>query len=150
MRIGAFIDENVGIFNGVKSEPRSFDLLDGLLNLQVYRLSSWRVAMDEINYRRFFDINGLAAIRMEDPAMFEETHRLLFRLISQGNVPGLRVDQAGGLYHPCAYLNMLQRGCYPPAAGRHRTTGHRSCGTSPRPGSSFPGASRSVPHGQRV
>lgn len=124
--IGAFIDENVGIFNGVKSEPRSFDLLDGLLNLQVYRLSSWRVAMDEINYRRFFDINGLAAIRMEDPAVFEETHRLLFRLISQGNVTGLRVDHADGLYHPCAYLNMLQRGCYihlrqdaVPAAGGH-------------------------------
>jgi (1->4)-alpha-D-glucan 1-alpha-D-glucosylmutase len=111
-RIGAFIDENVRLFNGVKGEARSFDLLDRLLNLQVYRLSFWRVAADEINYRRFFDTNSLAAIRMEDPAVFEETHRLLFRLISQGSVTGLRVDHADGLYHPCAYLNMLQRWCY--------------------------------------
>ena len=66
-RISGFIGETVGIFNGIKGDPRSFDLLDRLLRDQVYRLSFWRVATEEINYRRFFDINGLSAIRMEDP-----------------------------------------------------------------------------------
>ena len=72
------------IFNGIKGDPRSFDLLDRLLGDQVYRLSYWRVATEEINYRRFFDINGLSAIRMEDPDVFRETHALLFRLIREG------------------------------------------------------------------
>ena len=67
-----FITENVRLFNGTPGDPRSFDLLDGLLNDQVYRLAYWRVAGEEINYRRFFDINELAAIRMEDPRVFAE------------------------------------------------------------------------------
>src|SRR5262249_1581354 len=71
-----FITENVRLFNGTPGAPRSFDLLDGLVHDQVYRLAYWRVAGEEINYRRFFDINELAAIRMEDPRVFAETHRL--------------------------------------------------------------------------
>ncbi len=76
-----FIDENMRIFNGEKGEPRSLDLLDSLISQQVYRLSNWRVATEEINYRRFFDINDLAAIRMEDPVVFRDTHRLVCKLI---------------------------------------------------------------------
>jgi (1->4)-alpha-D-glucan 1-alpha-D-glucosylmutase len=64
--IRRFLEDNVSIFNGMRGEPRSFDLLDTLLNAQVYRLAHWRVAAEEINYRRFFDVNDLAAIRMED------------------------------------------------------------------------------------
>ncbi|HEY5514058.1 MAG TPA: alpha-amylase family glycosyl hydrolase, partial [Geomonas sp.] len=102
--IAGFIAENVAIFNGTKGEPHSFDLLDGLLRVQVYRLSYWRVATDEINYRRFFDINGLAAIRMEDPAVYEQTHQLLFRLIREKKVTGVRIDHVDGLYDPLTYL----------------------------------------------
>jgi (1->4)-alpha-D-glucan 1-alpha-D-glucosylmutase len=106
------IEENVRIFNGEKGNPRSFDLLDELLNEQAYRLSHWRVAMEEINYRRFFDINELAAIRMENPDVFKEAHRLIFELIREGKVTGLRVDHPDGLYNPAEYFYQLQRSCF--------------------------------------
>jgi (1->4)-alpha-D-glucan 1-alpha-D-glucosylmutase len=115
--IAGFIEENLAIFNGTKGEPHSFDLLDRLLQDQVYRLSYWRVATEEINYRRFFDINGLAAIRMEDPAVFEQTHALLFRLIRERKVTGVRIDHVDGLYDPLTYLQQLQRCCYLQLAG---------------------------------
>jgi len=109
--IAGFIGENVAIFNGSKGDARSFDLLDALLREQVYRLSYWRVATEEINYRRFFDINGLAAIRMENPAVFQQTHALLFRLIAERKVTGVRLDHVDGLYDPLSYLCQLQQGC---------------------------------------
>lgn len=109
--IRVFIDLNVTIFNGSKGEPASFDLLDDLLRQQVYRLSHWRVATEEINYRRFFDINELAAIRMESPAVFTETHRLVLRLVREGKVTGLRVDHMDGLYNSTDYLGRLQKEC---------------------------------------
>src|SRR5437870_3979979 len=107
-----FITENVRLFNGTPGDPRSFDLLDGLLNDQVYRLAYWRVAGEEINYRRFFDINELAAIRTEDPRVFAETHRLIFRLVREGTVTGLRIDHPDGLYAPGEYFRRLQRASY--------------------------------------
>jgi len=105
-----FVDANVAIFNGTPGDPRSFDMLDALLDAQVYRLAYWRVAGEEINYRRFFDINELAAIRMEVPEVFAAAHRLLFRLIRDGVVTGLRVDHPDGLYRPAEYFRRLQRG----------------------------------------
>ncbi|HEX8951491.1 MAG TPA: malto-oligosyltrehalose synthase, partial [Polyangia bacterium] len=108
-RIAAFVDENVRIYNGTPGEPRSFDLLDELLDHQAYRLAYWRVAGEEINYRRFFDINSLAAIRMEDERVFGDTHRLVFRLVREGKVTGLRIDHPDGLYAPSAYFRRLQR-----------------------------------------
>ncbi|GLI36507.1 malto-oligosyltrehalose synthase [Geobacter hydrogenophilus] len=110
--IKEFIDENVRIFNGEKGNPRSFDLLDGLLRQQVYRLAHWRTATDEINYRRFFDINALGAIRMENLRVFEETHRLVLELVREGTVTGLRIDHADGLYDPTDYFRRLQRACF--------------------------------------
>lgn len=110
--IKAFIDENIRIFNGTKGKTESFDHLDKLLNSQIYRLSHWCVATDEINYRRFFDINDLAAIRMEYPGVFTETHKLIFRLIREGKVTGLRVDHPDGLYNPSEYFQNLQRNCF--------------------------------------
>ncbi|MDQ1272690.1 MAG: (1-_4)-alpha-D-glucan 1-alpha-D-glucosylmutase [Planctomycetota bacterium] len=110
--IKAFIDENIRIFNGTKGKTESFDHLDKLLNSQIYRLSHWCVATDEINYRRFFDINDLAAIRMEYPGVFTETHKLIFRLIREGKVTGLRVDHPDGLYNPSEYFQKLQRNCF--------------------------------------
>jgi (1->4)-alpha-D-glucan 1-alpha-D-glucosylmutase len=103
------VEETVRIFNGKRGDPRSFDLLDRLLDEQAYRLAYWRVAAEEINYRRFFDVNELAAIRMEDPAVFRETHRLILRLVEDGKVTGLRLDHPDGLYDPPSYFRALQR-----------------------------------------
>ena len=110
--IAEFIDGNVAIFNGTKGESQSYDLLDALLREQVYRISHWRVATEEINYRRFFDINSLGAIRVEDPVVFEETHRLVFRLVESGKINGLRIDHADGLHDPEDYIRRLQSGCF--------------------------------------
>ncbi len=109
--VRAFIDDTVALFNGVKGQPASFDRLDALLGAQAYRLSFWQVAADDINYRRFFDINTLAAIRMEEPAVFEEAHRLIFAFVRAGRVTGLRIDHPDGLYAPGEYLRQLQRRC---------------------------------------
>lgn len=103
-----FIDANVAHFNGRPGEPKSFDLLDELLQDQAYRLSFWRVAADEINYRRFFDVNELAAVCMERPEVFEKTHALVLRLLDDGLLEGLRIDHADGLYDPTGYLRQLQ------------------------------------------
>lgn len=111
-KIKDFIHENVTIFNGIKGTHESFNLLDNLLNQQIYRLSQWSVATEEINYRRFFDINDLAAIRMENPFVFKETHTLIFKLIREGKVTGLRVDHPDGLYNPSEYFQRLQRNCF--------------------------------------
>jgi (1->4)-alpha-D-glucan 1-alpha-D-glucosylmutase len=97
--------------NGRPGDPRSFDTLDQLLNAQSYRLAFWRVAAEEINYRRFFDINDLAAIRMEVPEVFEATHQLLLELVREGAVTGLRIDHPDGLYLPREYFEKLQRHC---------------------------------------
>jgi (1->4)-alpha-D-glucan 1-alpha-D-glucosylmutase len=110
--IRAFLDENVRFFNGTKGEPRSFDLLDTLLADQAYRLAHWRVAAEEINYRRFFDVNELAAIRTENATVFVATHQLILRLLAEGKVTGLRLDHVDGLYDPVSYLHRLQQAAY--------------------------------------
>lgn len=99
---------NVAAYNGTKGDSASFDRLDALLNEQSYRLASWRVASEEINYRRFFDINELAAIRTEEAKVFQESHQLIFRLLKEGLVTGLRIDHVDGLYDPEHYLIQLQ------------------------------------------
>jgi (1->4)-alpha-D-glucan 1-alpha-D-glucosylmutase len=96
-------------FNGERGVSASFDALDRLLSSQSYRLASWRVAVEEINYRRFFDINDLAAIRMEATSVFDRTHALVFRLIDDKRVNALRLDHTDGLYDPRAYFEALQR-----------------------------------------
>lgn len=108
-RVCEHIERNVEIFNGTASEPRSFDRLDALLERQPYRLSFWRVATQEINYRRFFDVNELAAVRVEQPAVFEETHRMIMRFLREGKLNGLRIDHVDGLRAPAGYFRDLQR-----------------------------------------
>jgi (1->4)-alpha-D-glucan 1-alpha-D-glucosylmutase len=103
-----FLAENLRLLNGDKDSPRSFDLLDALVSNQAYRLAYWRVAGEEINYRRFFDINQLAAIRMEQPAVFQEAQQKIFDLVSSGAVTGLRIDHVDGLYDPQGYLAQWQ------------------------------------------
>lgn len=101
--------ETVIALNGEPGDPQSFDALDEILDRQYYRLSSWRVAAEEINYRRFFAINTLAAIRQEEEPVFQESHRLLFALIAEGKVDGVRIDHPDGLWDPATYFRTLQR-----------------------------------------
>jgi (1->4)-alpha-D-glucan 1-alpha-D-glucosylmutase len=110
--VRSFVQERVREVNGEKGNCRSFELLDELLNDQAYRLAYWRVATEEINYRRFFDINDLAAIRMEDPLVFQATHPLILKWIRQGKVTGLRADHPDGLRDPPQYFMRLQRGAF--------------------------------------
>jgi (1->4)-alpha-D-glucan 1-alpha-D-glucosylmutase len=97
-------------WNGKEGEPESVNRLDHLLSVQSYRLAHWKIGMEEINFRRFFDINDLVGLRVEDPRVFEARHRLIFSLIREGKVTGLRVDHIDGLYDPLKYLQRLQEG----------------------------------------
>jgi (1->4)-alpha-D-glucan 1-alpha-D-glucosylmutase len=107
-----FVDENVCTFNGVSGRPETFALLDNLLSEQLFRLSFWKVATEEINYRRFFNINQLLSVRVEDEDVFRRTQSLIFALIGSGHFTGLRIDHIDGLYDPKRYLARL-RGRYP-------------------------------------
>jgi (1->4)-alpha-D-glucan 1-alpha-D-glucosylmutase len=93
--------------------------LHALLERQAYRLAYWRVAADDINYRRFFDVNDLAALRQEDAEVFEATHDLVLRLAADGKVDGLRIDHSDGLHDPAQYFKRLQQG-YAARGGRGR------------------------------
>ncbi|MEY4544786.1 MAG: hypothetical protein RL685_981, partial [Pseudomonadota bacterium] len=101
-------DRAIERLNGLPGDAASFDALDRLLSEQSYRLASWRVAVQEINYRRFFDVNSLVALRMEERPVFERAHALLFQLLQRGLVQGLRLDHTDGLYDPLAYFESLQ------------------------------------------
>lgn len=103
------IEQALDEFQGEPGNSRSFDPLHQLLNAQMYRLSYWRVAGEEINYRRFFDINDLAAIRIELPEVFEAAHGLIFELMREDAVTGLRLDHPDGLWNPREYFQSLQR-----------------------------------------
>ena len=105
-----------GAIDGVLAEKNpseaghgDIEFLDAFLQEQNYRLAYWRVAREEINYRRFFDVNELAAIRMEDPRVFDATHGLVLDLVAKGAVSGLRLDHTDGLYEPQAYFRLLQQ-----------------------------------------
>jgi (1->4)-alpha-D-glucan 1-alpha-D-glucosylmutase len=123
-QVQAAIEKALGQINGMPGDPRSFDALDALLNDQSYRLAFWRVAAEEINYRRFFDVNDLASLRMERPEVFDATHVLLLELVNKRAVSGLRIDHPDGLYLPDEYFEKLQRrsgealGTTMPADGR--------------------------------
>ena len=103
-----FIEENVQEINGIPGEPDSFNELHEIIKGQPYRLAYWRVAADDINYRRFFDINDLAALRMENQAVFDATHRFILHLLKDGKLNGLRIDHPDGLYNPAQYFQRLQ------------------------------------------
>jgi (1->4)-alpha-D-glucan 1-alpha-D-glucosylmutase len=109
--IARFLAENLQLLNGKAGESASFDLFHHLLETQAYRLAFWRVASDEINYRRFFDINDLAGLRMENDEVFDATHPLLLRLVKEGKLDGLRLDHPDGLYDPEAYFCKLVEEC---------------------------------------
>jgi malto-oligosyltrehalose synthase len=92
----------------LRGDAGSPDQLHALLERQHYRLAWWQTAADEINWRRFFDINELVAVRVEDPAVFEATHATLFRLYADGLVDGVRIDHIDGLADPAGYCRALR------------------------------------------
>ena len=103
-----YLQERLREFNGTSDYPADTALLHELLEAQAYRLAYWRVASDEINYRRFFDIDELASLRMENTQVFEATHALVMTLIAEGKLQGLRIDHPDGLYDPAQYFTRLQ------------------------------------------
>ena len=103
--IAACIAGAVTLINGNPADPASFEELHELIKAQTFRLANWRVASDDINYRRFFDTNDLAGICVENEAVFEGTHRLVLSLMADGKVDGLRIDHPDGLYNPANTLN---------------------------------------------
>ena len=102
------LEETLRFFNGTAGEPKSFDPLDHLLANQPYRLAHWKIAAEESNYRRFFDINNLVSLQVTDPQVFDARHARILQLVKEGKVTGLRVDHIDGLYDPLGYLHRLQ------------------------------------------
>jgi (1->4)-alpha-D-glucan 1-alpha-D-glucosylmutase len=103
-----FVLRNVVELNGAAGNTRSFDELHEIIKTQSYRLAYWRVAVDDINYRRFFDINDLAGLRMENQRVFDATHQFIGELLGSGKVNGLRIDHPDGLFDPEQYFERLQ------------------------------------------
>jgi (1->4)-alpha-D-glucan 1-alpha-D-glucosylmutase len=106
--IAACIAQAVELINGDPADPASFEELHELIKAQAFRLANWRVAADDINYRRFFDTNDLAGICMENEKVFNATHRFVLNLMAEGKVDGLRVDHPDGLYDPAEYFERLR------------------------------------------
>ncbi|HET9100960.1 MAG TPA: malto-oligosyltrehalose synthase, partial [Acidobacteriaceae bacterium] len=102
------LEDIIEEYNGVPGQPESFDLLHELLEQQPYRLSYWRTAMQEINYRRFFDINDLIGLRMEYEPLFRAAHVKLIELAEKGAIDGVRLDHIDGLLDPQQYLLQLR------------------------------------------
>src|SRR5947208_231319 len=113
-----FIGRNIKKINGTPGDSSSFDTLHELIKAQAYRLAYWRVAADDINYRRFFDVNDLAGLRQENETVFLQTHEFVLQLLREGKIDGLRVDHPDGLYDPKQYFERVQ--------GAERKDGGRS------------------------
>ncbi|GGE36722.1 hypothetical protein GCM10007276_12740 [Agaricicola taiwanensis] len=107
------INRAVEVINGTPGVAESFGVLHRLLEEQPYRLAHWRIASSDINYRRFFDINGLAGLRIEEPELFAKAHETVFRLVKDGHIHGLRIDHIDGLADPAAYTRALQEALGP-------------------------------------
>src|SRR4051812_22404900 len=109
-QVASAIEATSSKMNGIPGEPESFDALHDLIKNQAFRLAYWRVAADDINYRRFFDVNDLAAVRQENEAVFTQTHEFVLQLLREERVDGLRIDHPDGLYNPLQYFLRLQSG----------------------------------------
>ncbi|MGF1457566.1 MAG: malto-oligosyltrehalose synthase [Leptolyngbyaceae cyanobacterium] len=119
--VQAFIEDNLAIFNGTRSPAteaeaqdaasatRDFGLLDALLSEQFFRLSFWKVGAEELNYRRFFTVNELICLSIDDPEVFEITHQFTKELMDAGWIDGVRIDHIDGLYNPQQYLERLRQ-----------------------------------------
>ncbi|MCD4781329.1 MAG: malto-oligosyltrehalose synthase [Candidatus Omnitrophica bacterium] len=105
--IKSFVDDNLLFFNGKKDKDRGLEFFDLLLSRQCYRLSFWKVASEELNYRRFFTINDLISLRVEQRNVFNVTHDFIKKLKQENKIHGLRIDHVDGLYDPTVYLKRL-------------------------------------------
>jgi (1->4)-alpha-D-glucan 1-alpha-D-glucosylmutase len=114
-QVANFLEENVRKINGTPGDSASFDALHELIKAQAYRLAYWRVATDDINYRRFFDVNDLAGLRQENEQVFNQTHEFVLQLLREAKIDGLRVDHPDGLYDPQQYFERLQASADPSA-----------------------------------
>ncbi|MGU3538208.1 malto-oligosyltrehalose synthase [Methylobacterium sp. A54F] len=102
------VERALRLLNGFKGHPDSFGPLHRLLESQAYRLAHWRVASSDINYRRFFDVNSLAGLRVEKSDIFHLSHETVFRHVREGRIDGLRIDHIDGLADPLGYARALQ------------------------------------------
>lgn len=105
----SILDDRDGL---AEHDPKSLTgaaRLHALLERQNYRLAWWRTATDEINWRRFFDVTGLAGLRAEEPEVFDATHELILRLYAEGLIDGVRIDHVDGLADPGGYCRKLRR-----------------------------------------
>lgn len=102
------VEAAVDRFNGEAGDLQSWSKLDALIRDQYWRAAHFRVAADDINYRRFFNINDLAGVRMELPQLFDHAHSLVFRLLEQGVLDGIRLDHVDGLLDPKGYFSRLR------------------------------------------
>lgn len=103
-----FVDNNIKFFNGENDNQDRFSFLDNLLNEQFYRLSFWKVGAEEINYRRFFTVNELISVKIQEIKVFHKAHAFISQLVEEGKVTGLRIDHIDGLYDPTEYLKRLR------------------------------------------
>ena len=114
LQLATFDPDETGELTAAFSGTAGRDRLRALLDVQHYRFVHWRTGAAEINYRRFFDVNDLVALRVDDERVFDETHALIVRLVHEGVIDGLRVDHVDGLLDPRRYLERL-RAAVPPA-----------------------------------
>lgn len=103
------IGRGLAAYRAGKDRPAQTLTLHHLLERQHYKLGHWRLASSDINYRRFFDVNGLAGLRVEDASTFAATHRLVKQLIVDGKLQGIRLDHIDGLRDPAQYCQRLRR-----------------------------------------
>ncbi|MFT4117757.1 malto-oligosyltrehalose synthase [Bradyrhizobium sp.] len=103
------IGRGLSAYRAAEDRPVQTLALHHLLERQHYKLGHWRLASSDINYRRFFDVNGLAGLRVEDPGTFAATHRLVKQLVADGKLQGIRLDHIDGLRDPAQYCQRLRR-----------------------------------------
>ncbi len=102
------LESALASFNGIASDTHSFLALHRLIQKQHYRLAFWRVAAEEINYRRFFDVTELVSLRMDREEVFRAAHKVVFEWLERGAITGLRIDHPDGLRNPRQYFERLQ------------------------------------------
>jgi (1->4)-alpha-D-glucan 1-alpha-D-glucosylmutase len=102
------LESRIAIDSALRELSQSSQRMDDLLEKQSYRVAFWKIAFEEINYRRFFDINDLVSLRVEEEDVFAARHQIIFQLIAEEKVTGLRVDHVDGLQNPEEYLQRLQ------------------------------------------
>ncbi len=107
VKVNDFVQQNLRGLEGKPKDPSTFTSFENLLAQQHYVLAYWQNVNEEINYRRFFTINDLVGLRIQDPLVFDATHALVLRMVEQRMVAGLRIDHIDGLRDPLGYLRQL-------------------------------------------